>query len=278
MRIDAHHHFWDYESHGADYVWMGEEDLCLKKNFLPDDLFPLLKQAGIDGTVAVQARELAQETDFLLTLAQQYPFIKGVVGWLDLCNPEIEAQLAKVAEDSALKGLRMLIHDQPDVNFADSQDHLRGVALLEKYDLTYDLLLRPEHIASAIRLVDQLPNQRFVIDHIAKPKLETTPSMQWCNAMQEIAQRPNVYCKLSGLATLAPRDLPIQQLVARYLDHILTVFGADRCMIGSDWPVCTLNSEYISTIDLVRNFIHTLTVAEQNAILGNTCEKFYGII
>jgi L-fuconolactonase len=274
-KIDAHQHFWNYELHAADYVWMGAEDGALKRNFLPPDLAPLLEATGYAGTIAVQARELPQETQFLLDLAAEYPLIKGVVGWLDLCAPDIEQQIAAYATNPKLKGLRMLIHDHPDVNFADSPAHVRGIATLEKFDLRYDLLLRPQHIAASIRLVDQFPHQLFVIDHIAKPRICDAMDHEWVTDIKEIARRPNVYCKLSGLSTLATPDRLTLAQFNPYLDIVIEAFGAQRCMIGSDWPVSTLGVHYTSMMGLMEQCVAALSSSEKEAIFGHTCTSFY---
>jgi L-fuconolactonase len=275
MKIDAHQHFWDYAANADHYVWMSDAEHMLRRDFLPSDLAPLLNAAGYTGTVAVQAREMRGETDWLLGLAAQHDFISGVVGWLDLTDPAVDMQLDAYADQPKLKGLRMLIHDQAEPDFADSPGHLRGVAKLAARSLAYDLLLRTIHLPAAIRLVDALPNQRFVIDHIAKPKLDGSDWDAWSAGMRAIAERPNVMCKLSGLVTMgdwaAWRDLPY----ARFLDHVLNCFGTARCMIGSDWPVATCATDYACTMGVVETWLQQLSVAEQAAITGTNCALFY---
>ncbi|QMW24441.1 amidohydrolase family protein [Sandaracinobacteroides saxicola] len=271
MRIDAHQHFWDYATNAADYVWMGEAEAALRRDYLPADLEPLLAASGYDGTVVVQAREIEAETRWLTALADATPFVHGVVGWADLCAPDAAARIDALAHPK-LKGFRMLIHDRPDPDFAASPDHLRGVALLEPRGLTYDLLLKPPHIAAAIRLVDALPYTRFVVDHIAKPALDESDWGPWSNGMRELAARANVWCKLSGLATLGnSAALPPR------IDHVLDAFGAARCMIGSDWPVATLGADYVATMALVEDWAVKLSADEQAAILGGSATAFYGL-
>ncbi len=277
MRIDAHQHFWDYTRHAADCVWMGPDDGVLKRDFLPADLAPLLAQTGFAGTVAVQARELPQETDFLLGLADQHPQVLGVVGWLDLCSPNIEAGVERAAQHPKLKGLRMLIHDRDDLGFADSAAHVRGVALAQRHGLAYDLLLRPPHLAPAARLVDRLPQQRFVVDHIAKPRIGMSFDTEWAQGLRALAARPNVWCKLSGLSTLVPPGQLSLDLVRPYLDTALEAFGPSRCMVGSDWPVCTLNADYASTLGIVTAWAQALSAGERDNILGLNCARFYRI-
>lgn len=275
MRIDAHQHFWDYSRHAADYVWMGPADGALKRNFLPEDLAPLLAQSGFTGTVAVQARELPQETRFLLDLAANHPFIQGVVGWLDLCDPGVEAQLQALASEPKLKGLRMLIHDREDLGFADSTAHVRGVRQAQRHGLAYDLLLRPPHLAAATRLVDQVPQQRFVVDHLAKPRIGAAFDHEWAQGLRALAQRPNVHCKLSGLPTLVPPGQVHINTLRPYLDFVLEVFGPARCMVGSDWPVCTLGADYTTTLGVVTEWAQTLSPIDRDDILGHGCARFY---
>ena len=277
MRVDSHQHFWRYDGQSHHFPWMKGDFACLGRNYSPDDLKPLLDGQGFDGTVAVQAREMPMETDDLLLLAAKYPIILGVVGWLDLCDPQIEAQVAKAALNPKLRGLRMLIHDQVDVDFADSSSHAHGVSLLQRYGLTYDLLLKPQHIASATRLIDQFPNQKFVVDHIAKPDIRQGQTEPWQSLMAEIAKRPNVSCKLSSVITQANWTSWTQSQIAPFLDHVLNVFGANRIMIGSDWPVSTCAADYASTMGLLTDWSRHLSAAEQAAFLGLNCIAFYGL-
>ena len=218
---------------------------------------------------------MPKETAFLLDLAERHPFIKGVVGWLDLCAPDIEKEIEGFASNPRLKGMRMLIHDRIDPDFADSKAHARGVGLLEPFRLTYDLLLRPQHLGSAIRLVDRLPNQRFVIDHIAKPVIGDAPDARWSDGIRQAAKRPNVWCKLSGLPTLVPPGEFKLERLKPYLDFVLDAFGPSRVMIGSDWPVSSLRSDYGGTMALVETWSARLSGGERAAVLGRTCAEFY---
>jgi L-fuconolactonase len=277
MRIDAHQHFWDYEAHPADYVWMTGEYNRLRRSFLPADLAPQLRAAGVDGTVAVQARELVEETDWLLGLADATPWILGVVGWVDLCSPDAEPVIEHYARNPKLKGLRLLIHDRPDVEFAVSPDHVRGVGWLARHGLTYDLLLRPEHLEPATRLVDQLPDQRFVIDHLAKPQITAGILSPWREDIREIARRPNVCCKVSALVTTADWATWSPAQFTPYLDVLLEAFGPERLMAGSDWPVCTCAADYRRTMAVAASWAGQLSQVEADAVLGGTCARFYGL-
>jgi len=277
MRIDAHQHFWQYARNACDFVWMSDELAALKHDFLPEDLAPLREAIGFDGSIAVQAREVDAETDFLLALADEHVEIPGVVGWVDLCADDLSSKLDRWAGADKLKGFRMLIHDRPDPDFADSEAHARGVGQLEARGLAYDLLLRTVHLPAAIRLVDRLPLQRFVVDHIAKPAMDGSDFDVWQRGMTLIAERPNVMCKLSGMVTEADWKNWNAVTFEPYLDHVLAVFGADRLMIGSDWPVCTLASDYVLAMQVVLDWSKALSVDERSAVLGENCARFYGI-
>ena len=277
MKIDAHQHFWNFAENASDFTWMTDELAALKQNFMPSDLDPLLAETGRDGSIAVQAREVVSETDFLLELAQKHNSIKGVVGWVDLCADDVEAVLESYHGNQKLKGFRMLIHDRSDVDFADSAPHLNGVSLLNKYNYTYDLLLRTIHLPSAIRLVQKLPDQPFVVDHISKPTMDGSDIEAWKHGIKEISKFPNVMCKLSGLVTEGDWKKWNPADFVPYLDIVCEAFGADRLMVGSDWPVCTVAANYNTTMNIVDDWASKLSTEEQTLILGGTCAKFYSV-
>jgi L-fuconolactonase len=273
-RIDAHQHFWIYN--GTDYVWMGPEHETLRRDFTPEHLAPLLETIAFNGSIAVQARQFVKETDWLLSLADQYEQVAGVVGWLDLRSPDISAQIDRYGGHAALKGVRHVVHDEPDDDFMLRDAFRHGVSLLEAAGLTYDLLLFPRHLSRAIRIVDQFPNQPFVLDHIAKPPIADGLMSPWKAEITELARRPNVCCKLSGMVTEAALDWKPDE-IAPYIDVVVEVFGPDRLMIGSDWPVCTLAGDYETVMGVVLDYIGTLSSTEQDAIAGGTCSRFYSI-
>ena len=277
MRLDAHQHYWTYSRDASDYGWIGAGMDVLRRDYGPADLAPLLSEIGFDGAVAVQARELEEENDALLALAEADAIVKAVVGWLDLCRPDIEARIEHYAAQPAFKGVRMVIHDHPDPNFANSDNHKRGVGLLERDGLTYDLLLKPPHIAAATALVDDLPNTRFVVDHIAKPRIAAGWDDEWAGLITEIARRDNVWCKLSGMTTETNWQAWSEAPYPRYLDFVLERFGAERLMIGSDWPVALCATDYGSTMKIVLDWASRLSADEQAAITGRTCQHFYRI-
>lgn len=274
-RIDAHQHFWSYNPN--DYVWMTDAMDVLRRDYLPADLEPLLAATGFDGSVAVQARQMVEETDWLLGLAERHPSILGVVGWVDFASPELEAQLERVGAHPKLKGVRELIHDMPDVDYATSDGHAGAIALLERFGLTYDLLLKPPHLRPATALADRFPNQPFVVDHIAKPAIGAGEREPWERELRDLALRPNVLCKLSGMVTECDWRSWSAEQIRPYLDVVLDAFGADRVMIGSDWPVCTLAGGYAPVMGVVVAFASELSAAERTAILGGNCARFYGL-
>jgi L-fuconolactonase len=277
MRIDSHQHFWTFAGHETEYVWMTGDYAVLGRDYDPEALRPLLAAAGFGGTIAVQAREMRKETDYLLQLAATYSEIKGVVGWLDLCEPNIQQELERYADQSKLKGLRMLIHDRPDPDFAISGAHVNGVSKLSKFGLTYDLLLKPPHLPAAIQLVDRLPNQMFVVDHIAKPDIRNKVMEPWRSLVRDLGRRPNVYCKLSSVITQADWQAWTDADVFPFLDAAYEAFGTDRIMVGSDWPVSTCVTDYVETMGLFERWSKRLSIAEQDAFMGGNCARFYGI-
>jgi L-fuconolactonase len=277
MRIDSHQHFWIFTGNESNYVWMKGDYAVLGRDYGVEELRPLMKTAGFEGTVAVQAREMRKETDFLLQISAAHPEIIGVVGWLDLCAPTIEYELAEYADQKKLKGLRMLIHDRADPDFAISEPHMNGVSKLAGFGLTYDLLLKAPHLPAAIKLVDLLPNQMFVVDHIAKPDIKNRIMEPWRSLMNDLARRPNVYCKLSSVITQADWHAWTNAEIFPYLDTALEAFGSNRIMIGSDWPVSSVAADYASTIGLLQRWSTRLSLSEQAAFMGENCARFYGI-
>jgi len=273
MRIDAHQHFWHYQP--AEHVWMDDRMTLIKRNFLPEDLQPHLAAARFDGTVAVQARQSTEETRWLLELAARHGFIRGVVGWVDLCSPGLGGQLETFAREPKLVGVRHVVHDEPDDEFMLRPAFRRGIARLQEFGLTYDLLLFPRHLPVAVKLVREFPDQPFVLDHIAKPRIGERLFSPWQEGLAALAQFPNVWCKLSGLVTETrwcqwqPADFH------RYLDLVLAAFGPGRVMAGSDWPVCLLSGDYAATMDIVAGYVRQFSARVRADILGGNCARFY---
>lgn len=275
MILDAHQHFWIYNA--DEYGWMDERHEAICNNFLPSDLLPLLQQFEFDGSIAVQARQSIEETEWLLLLAKKNSFIKGVVGWLDLCSDNIDAQLQKYSMNPKLKGVRHVVHDEPDDGFMLRKDFRYGISLLEHYGLTYDLLLFPQHLKQAIELIRLFPEQAFVLDHIAKPNIMNRGMQPWKDDLYRLAEHRNIYCKLSGMVTEAKLNAWQESEFEPYLDVVFDAFGTERLMIGSDWPVCNLSGSYQSVMQIVMHYITKYPEDTQESILGENCRKFYKI-
>lgn len=275
MLIDAHQHFWKY--HPAHQVWMTDAMQVLRQDYLPGDLEPLLAAIGFDGAIAVQARQMPEETEWLLQLADAHAVIKGVVGWVDLRSPALGEQLARYAPHPKFVGVRHVVHDEPDERFMLRPDFRRGIAQLHEHDLTYDLLLFPRHLPVAVELVEVFPQQAFVLDHMAKPAIGEGGVSPWREELQRLGDYPNVFCKLSGLVTEAKwRQWQVDDFY-RYLDIVIGIFGTQRVMIGSDWPVCTLSGDYVVVMNIVIDYVQQFPAEVRAAILGGTCARFYGI-
>jgi L-fuconolactonase len=272
-KIDAHQHFWQYNP--AEHVWMTDEMASIRRDFLPSDLKPLLDRTGFDGCVAVQARQNLDETRWLLQLAEHDAFIRGVVGWVDLRAPSLEAQFREFSGQKKLVGVRHIVQDEPDDAFMLRDDFRGGIAHLAPLKLTYDVLIYPRQLPAAIRLVEDFPSQRFVLDHIAKPLIGEGKIEPWATGIRTLAQSPNLYCKLSGMVTEARWGQWQAGDFRPYLDVVFEAFGPDRLMIGSDWPVCTLSADYESAIGIVLENIRQLSPSQQAAILGGNCARFY---
>jgi L-fuconolactonase len=274
-RTDSHQHFWKYTE--EDYGWIDDDMSMLKRDFLPADLAQQMQKAGMHGTIAVEARTSLEETAWLLELARRYPFIEGVVGWVDLCHADVAAQLDMFCRDARLVGVRHVVQDEPDDLFMLREDFLRGLAILGNYDLCYDLLIFPKHLPVAKSLVERFPDQRFVVDHIAKPAIHEGLIEPWQSGLRELASFPNVFCKVSGMVTEADWLSWQHSDFTPYLDLVFDMFGPDRIMVGSDWPVCTVAAAYDDVIGIVERYIERLSAEERNAVLGGNAREFYRI-
>jgi len=273
MRIDTHQHFWHYDP--AQYSWMGPNMEVLKKDHLPEQLQPLIRDSAIDGTVAVQARQTLEESQWLLELAGRFPFIKGVVGWVDLRGRDVKDQLQQLASHSKFRGVRHIVQDEPDDQFMLRADFLRGLGQLAAFDLTYDLLLYPRHLPVAVEVVKRFPTQSFVLDHISKPLIKKHELAPWNAEIRRLAKFQNVYCKISGMVTEADWQHWKPSDFKPYLDVIFESFGTNRVMIGSDWPVCTLAASYSQVMQIVADYIEGLSKDEQEHIWSVNATQFY---
>ena len=271
--IDAHHHLWLYNS--VDYGWMDESMEVLRRDYTPADLKKEMEKSGIDGTVVVQARQLLEETTWLLEMAEQNSFIKGVVGWLDLRSNELKGQLDLFTSHPKLVGVRHVIHDEPDDDFMLRPAFVKGIELLQSYNLTYDLLLFPKHLDRALELVNMFPEQRFVLDHISKPFIKAGILEPWKGDMEALASQPNVWCKISGMVTEADLHKWKYENFVPFMQSVVEAFGTDRIMLGSDWPVCKLAAEYEEVMAIPFDFFNNLEEIERERILGLNAIECY---
>jgi L-fuconolactonase len=272
MILDSHQHFWHYDP--ARYGWIDESMMLLRRNHLPGDLAPLLRAEGVDGTIAVQAVQDEDETEWLIELAARHPFIQGVVGWIDLQAEQVERNLERVGQEPCVVGLRHVVQAEPE-GFLDRAPFRRGVAALERYGLVYDILIYARQLHEAARFAAAFPRQRFVLDHVGKPDIRRGGFEQWRRDLRALAALPHVWCKLSGLVTEAEwRGWTAAQL-RPYFDTALEAFGPARLMFGSDWPVCTVAATYAQVLGLAREAIAKYSTDEQARILGGTAREVY---
>lgn len=274
MRVDAHQHFWRYSE--EEYGWINDEMAAIRRDFLPADLRPLLTDAGIAASVAVQAHQSIEETDWLLSLAEKNDWIAGVVGWAPLIDPQVEMTLERLSANKKLKGVRHVLQGEAD-EYMSREDFNAGIGRLRRHALTYDVLILERQIAAATRLVDRHPEQAFVLDHVAKPLIAKHELEPWRRKIQELARREHVSCKLSGMVTEADFKAWTVEDLRPYAETVLEAFGPKRLIFGSDWPVCTVATSYARWVDVVRAFLSELSVDEQEAIFGRNAIQFYGL-
>ena len=278
MIVDAHHHFWDPAE--ADYPWMTDALAPIRRRFDPDDLQPLLAQAGIDRTVLVQTRSSENETVSFLATAASTPFIAGVVGWVDLTDPDVPSALERLRAGvggDRLVAIRHQVHDEPDAEWLLRPDVRRGIAAAGAAGLAYDLLVRPRELPAALETVRALPSVRFVIDHIAKPPISVGQLEPWASLIRPFGTETNVWCKVSGMVTEADWQTWKPADLAPYVDVALETFGPRRLLIGSDWPVCLLAGSYGEVLDAARVLTQGLAPDERAAVFGRTAIGVYGL-
>ena len=275
MKIDSHHHFWKYDPH--TYSWMNEKMEVLKVDYQPVDLKKEIEEAGIDGVVSVQADQSLRETDDLLEHAKTNDFILGVVGWFPLADTNVEHLFDKYSNNQLLKGIRHVIQDEPDDNFILGDQFNRGVSLIKDYNWVYDILIYERQLGPSIQFVDRHPEQIFVLDHIAKPRIGESVIEPWKAQMYEMSKRENVYCKLSGIATEAKWNEWKKEDLIPYMEIALDAFGPGRVMFGSDWPVAKLAVEYGPWVEICRDFISSLSDNEKSLIEGRVALEIYGL-
>lgn len=276
LRLDAHQHFWRYDA--ASYPWIGRDMACLRRDFQPDDLRPLLDQAGLDGCIAVQAQAHEHETDRLLLLAERYPWIYAVVGWVDLCAADLEQSLERWQQASALRGFRHQVQDEPSpAEFMQTPEFNRGLATLQRHGKVYEVLIKACDLSAATQLCQRHDQHHMVLDHLAKPDVQANDLSAWAEQLAPLAALEHVSCKLSGLITQAHWQHWRSDQLTPYLHTALELFGPERLMFGSDWPVCLLASDYPTTHTLVESVLHTLSATQQAAIWGGNACSIYGI-
>ncbi len=272
LSIDSHQHFWHYEP--IKHAWIDDAMAVIRKDFLPGDLAPVLSQNNIDGCVAVQADQTENETDFLIELSDQHSFIKGIVAWVDLRADDIKERLAHYKQFSIVKGFRHVLQGE-EPEFMLHPGFTNGIAALQEYNFTYDILIFPKHLKATLELVKQFPYQSFIIDHIAKPFIKTGAIDEWEKNMNLLSQFENVHCKISGMVTEADHKVWKKEDFTPYLDVVVNAFGTNRILYGSDWPVCLVAASYENMLHIVKEYFSSFTKTEQQNFFGNNAVGFY---
>lgn len=272
-RIDAHHHLWHYTP--DQFEWIDDRMKLLRRDFLPTDLKKELLLAGITDSVAVQARQSLEETDWLLSLADQFAFLRGVVGWAPIAAENFPLELERLSSNTKLKGLRHVIQDEPDQDYILDEAFNRGIAAMQGSGLAYDILIFERHLPAAIQFVDRHPQQVFILDHAAKPRIRDQVFEPWRQNMTELARRENVYCKLSGMVTEADWSTWSADCLRPFVDVVLDAFGPQRLMMGSDWPVCLLATSFRGWMNTLDDMLNGLSSGERERIFGETAIEAY---
>lgn len=274
-RIDSHQHFWIYDP--KVHSWMNGDMKIIKRDFLPRELSPLLDAEQMDGCVAVQASQSESENTFLISLAEQHDFIKGIVGWVDLRSKNLAERLEYYTMYPKIKGFRHIIQDEPDIDFMLRPTFLNGISKLQEFGFTYDILIFPEHLPNAYTFAKSFPNQLFVIDHLAKPNIKRRETESWRKGLEKIASLENVHCKISGMVTEADWNSWEKREFEPYIETALETFGIDRLMYGSDWPVCTLAATYGDAFWIVEDYFSGFSKSEQEKLFGMNASTFYNL-
>src|ERR1700754_1214015 len=276
LKIDAHQHFWKFDP--IRDAWIGPHMAVIQRDFMPGDLQPLLQEVGVDGCVAVQADQSEDENDFLLENAAHYDFIKGVVGWVDFWNPNIEEKLAYYKKYPKMKGFRHVLQGEKDRALMLNPNFKSGIGLLNQFGYTYDILIYPDQLGYTRDFVAAFPDQPFVLDHIAKPHIKDRfITDEWKAAIHSVAAFPNVYCKISGMVTEADWKNWKPEHFRVYIDTVVEAFGVNRIMYGSDWPVCLVAASYRQVLDIVKDYFSSFSAEDQAAFFGGNAIKFYNL-
>jgi len=274
MRLDAHQHFWALER--DDYGWLTSDFPAIYRDFQPADLTPILDSHAIEGTILVQAAPTRAETDYMLDIAAQHSFVKGVVGWVDFENSHAPEHIARLAENPYLVGLRPMIQDIADPNWMLRPDLIPAFEALIAADLVFDALTLPAHLQTLSELLSRYPTMRVVIDHGSKPDIRAGTMDSWVRDMRRLATNTSCFCKLSGLVTEAAPNWTPEDLKP-YVDHLLATFGPSRLIWGSDWPVCTLAATYDRWLETTHQLLEGLPTSDIDAILGGNAMTAYGL-
>jgi len=275
LKIDSHQHFWKFDP--ARDAWITNEMGVIQKDFLPEDLQPVLAQNGIDGCVLVQTDQAQSHNEFLISLASSHSFIKGIVGWVDLQSENIRERFLYYKQQELIKGFRHILQGENDRALMLRPAFMRGIEALREFDYTYDILIFPDQLSYARELVAAFPQQKFVIDHIAKPLIKEKKIDDWKRGMIDIARHENVYCKISGMVTEADWKKWKKSDFSPYLDTVTAAFGIDRIMFGSDWPVCLVAAPYQEMMEIVRDYYALFSKDEQQKIFGKNAIEFYNL-
>lgn len=275
MKIDSHIHFWKY--HPVKEAWITDNMKVIQRDFLPDEIEPILEANNIDGCVAVQADQSETETHFLLQLAEENDFIKGVVGWIDLKAPNLEERLQYFSQFKKLKGFRHIVEAESDADFLLNIDFCNGVEKLAKYHFTYDILVNSSQLITVATFVKKFPEQRFIIDHLLKPDIKNSNFLVWEKEIKAIATYSNVFCKVSGLVTQADWSHWKKEDFRYCLDVVATAFGVERLLFGSDWPVSLLAASYEQSTEILQEYFSNFSPEGQSAFWGNNAKRFYNL-
>ena len=273
MRIDAHQHFWNYEP--LKHAWIDDSMSRIKRDFSPGDLAPILHELEIDGTIAVQADETIEETNFLLSLAQKNVFIKGVVGWVDFKSNDIHDVLNTLKSNKKLAGFRCIMQGKPDEVYLSNISFIQKIKSLHELDYSYDLLVYHDQLKSLLKFVEKLPDNRLILDHIGKPDIKNANIKGWREHIRILSQHPGLFCKLSGMITEASYQNWTYEQLMPYMETVAEHFGTDRICFGSDWPVCLVAGSYKQVHDVVERFSSQLNPEEKRKLFGLNAMTFY---
>ncbi len=272
QKIDSHQHFWQYDAN--KHNWIDDDMAVIRKDFLPADLLPVLQQNNIAGCVAVQADETEDDTNFLIRLSAENTFIKGVVGWVDIRAENLEERLHFYKAHPVVKGFRHVLQGEAP-GFMLQPSFVKGIAAFKAFNFTYDLLIFAHHLNAALELVRKFPDQKFVVDHIAKPSVKTGLTKEWQVGMKALASCKNVFCKVSGMVTEAHYQQWKKEDFTPYLDVVINAFGINRLMFGSDWPVCLVAASYAQMLGIVQEYFTPFSISEQEGFFGGNAAAFY---